>query len=181
MAKRKKKKSKNMKKGIDPHAKKQKQAQAAQTQDEQPIDTAAPMTDGEPTKSLAQLRAKHALDAIQSDDMKDYDKYVSYVSALPATIIISGLGQAMAMLKAGKKPGHGILFNHMQDWLCSGWKHGPYSGDILPAIMAGTEDDYIRAQAEAMEYLEWLKKFAVAFLKDGDNASSGGDDEPTSS
>jgi len=151
-----------------------------------PVASTAPPTQS-PKRSLAQRRAKHALDAIQHKDMKDYDKYVSYVSALPANIIMSGLGQAMAMLKSGKKLGHGILYKHMQDWLCNadgnGWRRGPYSSfnDILQAItnVDKTEDDYIRAQAEAMEYLEWLKKFAVAFLKGEDDTAMGGDDAAT--
>ena len=93
---------------------------------------------------------------------------------------MSGLGQALAMLNAGKKTGHKLLYEHMQAWLCntgnSGWQNGPYSGDILKAIIDGDEDAYIRAQAEAMEYLEWLKKFAVAFLKSDEDPNLGGGD-----
>ncbi len=166
MAKRKKKKSKNMKPGTNPHGQNQRHVPHQKTAS--PSRQTAKTKTMQSNQSLAQKRARHALDAI-NNIKDDYGKYVSYVSALPATIIMSGLGQALAMLKAGKKPGHGILFNHMQDWLCSGWEHGPYSGDILQAIIGGNEDDYIRAQAEAMEYLEWLKKFAVAFLDKGED------------
>jgi len=118
------------------------------------------------SQSLAQKRAQCALKQINEIIGKDYDKYVSYVSALPATIIMSGLGQAMAMLKSGKKPGHEILYGHMRDWICRDWKNSPKNcnGDLVLAITKGSEDDYIRAQVEALEYLEWLKKFAVAYL-----------------
>jgi len=131
------------------------------------------------TQSLAQKRAKDALGKIRGlrdDANSDYGNYVSFVKALPATIIMTGLGQALAMEKAGKKKGHDILYKHMNDWLCNnnnnGWKNSPYrnKNDVLEAITVLNENDYIRAQAEAMEYLEWLKKFAVAYLVEKDNA-----------
>ena len=135
-------------------------------------------------KSLSQKRAKHALNLIQNAQKEGkYGNYLAYVKALPATIIMSGLGQAMAMEKAGGTKsgdvgaGHKKLYAHLEAWLCNsgkeGWKTSPYAhkNNILAAITDGSEADYIRAQVEAMEYLEWLKKFAVAFLvagKDGD-------------
>jgi CRISPR-associated protein Cmr5 len=143
------------------------------------------------TRSLAQKRAKHALEQINSLQNCDYGKYVPYVNALPANIITSGLGQALAMERAGcKLSGHKCLFRHMLDWLGKGWEHSPYRDEVgqagadddekakalFMAITEQNERDYIRTQAEALEYLEWLKKFAVAFLKDPDDpAKTGGD------
>ncbi|MBV1868049.1 MAG: type III-B CRISPR module-associated protein Cmr5 [Marinosulfonomonas sp.] len=125
-------------------------------------------------KSQAQERAVHALEKITTLaalPVSDRGKYVSYVKALPANIFMSGLGQAMAMEKASHKyEGHAHLFSHVQSWLCNGggngWKSSPYrtNTDLLRAICGGSQDDYIRAQAEALEYLNWLKKFAVAYL-----------------
>ena len=121
-------------------------------------------------RNLAQKRAAHALQAIETIG-NDYGNYVSYVKALPAAIIMSGLGQAMAMEKAGAsktgdvRKGHERLYEHMQSWLCTGWESSPYNrSDLLDGITNKPEAAYIRAQAEALEYLEWLKKFAVAFL-----------------
>lgn len=132
------------------------------------------------TQSLAQLRAKDALGTIKELQRlaelpgktanEVYGNYVSYVKALPATIIMSGLGQALAMENSGKKKGHKLLYEHMNAWLCNvgghGWQNSPYrhKDNVLDAITSLDEDAYIRAQAETMEYLEWLKKFAVAFL-----------------
>lgn len=128
------------------------------------------------TQSLSQLRAEDALKkikAIADKKLSWESNYLSYVKALPATIIMSGLGQALAMVKAGAnkkgdvKKGNAKLYEHMSAWLCSKWpaeNNQSAPPDILEAIVSGSEDDYIRAQAEAMEYLEWLKKFAVAFL-----------------
>lgn len=131
-----------------------------------------------PARSQAQKRAEHALGCITAIGNGDYGNYASYVKALPARIIMNGLGQALAMERAGseKDPGHKLLYQHMDSWLRKGWEHSPYKGqpDILNAIVLGSEADYIRAQGEAMAYLEWLKKFAAAFLKEreGDNAAS---------
>jgi CRISPR-associated protein Cmr5 len=119
------------------------------------------------TQSLAQKRAKDAL--LKIEKLSDYDNYLGYVKALPATIVLSGLGQALAMEKAGEKKdrGHGYLYKHMNDWLLKEWTNSPYreKADILTAITLGSEKHYIAAQVESLAYLEWLKKFAVASLE----------------
>lgn len=134
-----------------------------------------------PHRSLAQRRAEHALDKVKALQAENaYGNYVSYVKALPATIIVSGLGQALAMENAGKKLGHKKLFKHMRAWLCEGWQHTPYQLALaeddtafFKAISGGDEAKYIKAQAEALEYLEWLKKFAVAFLMEPEEGEEG--------
>ncbi|MEO3430169.1 type III-B CRISPR module-associated protein Cmr5 [Pelagibius sp. CAU 1746] len=136
------------------------------------------------SQSLAQKRAGHALDQIQKMHRKDeYGNYVAYVKALPAAIIMSGLGQALAMEKArGPETktdkvsrGHANLYYHLNTWLCKDWQDSPYSrgSDVLEEITRKSEADYIRAQAEALAYLEWLKKFAVATLRDPGNVDGG--------
>ncbi len=140
-------------------------------------------------RNLAQRRAAHALKQIQAmlgeqaqlqkSAKEIYGRYKSYVNGLPANIIRSGLGQALAMERAGKKlKGHEKLFEHLLAWLGNGWEHSPYkemvngqrndagAKALFAAITSKSEADYIRAQAEVMEYLEWLKKFANAFLED---------------
>lgn len=135
-------------------------------------------------QSMAQKRASHALgkvreletEAKRTSAKQAYGLYVSYVKALPATIRLNGLGQALAMekAKAGKHVGHDKLFAHVSDWLLRGWgTSSPWYGkpDIFTAITGGSQDDYLRAHAEALAYLDWLKKFAVAMLvedKEGD-------------
>ena len=135
------------------------------------------------SRSLAQKRAAHALACIKKlAEDNDYGNYVSYVKSLPAAILMNGLGQALAMEKAGasKDKGHDFLYRHMNAWLCNeawegvspGWESSLYASksDVLEAIVSHDEAAYIRAQAEALEYLEWLKKFAVALLKEKEGA-----------
>ncbi len=139
-------------------------------------------------QSLAQKRATHALKCVQAlAKDNDYGNYVSYVKSLPAAILMNGLGQALAMEKAGASKsgnvgkGHELLYQHMNSWLCNepiegvdapGWANSPYANesDVLEAIVSKEEAAYIRAQAEALEYLEWLKKFAVAQLRENEGA-----------
>lgn len=119
-------------------------------------------------QTLAQRRAKHALNSVNELIAQgNYGNYKSYVSGLPANILMSGLGQAVATLKAAGKPAHLNLYEHVSSWLCGGDDDSPYpQGDLLKHITGHSEDRYLHAQGEAMAYLEWLKKFAVAFLKD---------------
>lgn len=123
-------------------------------------------------KPLALQRAEHALAAINDllgPPKKDAGNYLAYVKGLPANSLRSGLGQAMAMEKAGAKTdkGHEFLYAHVDSWLTANQPPAPYpnqSGRLLQAIVSGDQGAYARAQAEALAYLEWLKKFAVAFL-----------------
>ncbi len=131
-------------------------------------------------RNQAQIRAGDALDKIQalsnlSEGAGTYGNYIAYASSLPATIITSGLGQALAMQHAvkSKLPGHDYLNRHIEDWLRRGWQASPYFGkeDLLRAIVDGTDEEYVRAQVEVMAYLEWIKKFASAFLEKTQDAS----------
>ncbi|MCI0590006.1 MAG: type III-B CRISPR module-associated protein Cmr5 [Gammaproteobacteria bacterium] len=127
------------------------------------------------TQSLAQRRAKDALDKINR--LTNYDNYLSYVNALPAAILMNGLGQAMATELASAERDtkgkiknndpHLLLYGHLSTWLCGTEEDAPYRNHpagLMDAIVSHDEDYYLRAQAEAMAYLEWLKKFANAFL-----------------
>jgi CRISPR-associated protein Cmr5 len=124
--------------------------------------------------SLAQLRARHALQAVEALVARGpagYGQYVSYVQALPASIRSLGLGQALAFLlaKAEGNPGapHGLLYGHVESWLRGrNILDAPDAAgrSLMDLLTGGRQEQYLRAQVEAMAYLEWLKKFAVALL-----------------
>jgi len=129
--------------------------------------------------SLAQRRAAHALARVRKHaaaGITSYGNYVSYVSALPATILANGLGQAAATLLSQKtKKGHQQLFDDLQHWLCGDDPAAPFRNSTAPApkllsaITAGSESDYLRAQTEALAYLVWLKKLANGLLDAPEN------------
>lgn len=135
------------------------------------------------TRTMEQERAAHALakvGEIGTKDEKFREKYVSYVEALPATILMNGLGQAAATLLAAAKgkteDAHRVLFDHLQEWLCRAAPQAPYGGEtnLMDAITAHDRAAYLRAQAEALAWLVWLKKFAVAYLKNPAKKPGGG-------
>ncbi|MCX8207741.1 MAG: type III-B CRISPR module-associated protein Cmr5 [Methanothrix sp.] len=124
-------------------------------------------------RSLEQERAAHALKAVNSIRNESYaSKFRSYVERLPAAIVMNGLGQAMAgELAAGGRAeknedalAHKKLYDLVAEWIRM---RGIYSSDegLIDAIVKGEQDQYVLAQAEALAYLEWLKKFSQAFLE----------------
>ena len=126
--------------------------------------------------TLDQQRAAHALKMIQelAASNKHDGMYVSYVSALPATIVMNGIGQALATELAkdkGKGNSHRKLFDHLADWLTTEGRplaaaNRPKDPKSVFGILTRSEEDYISSQIEAMAYIHWLKQFARAFLVD---------------
>jgi CRISPR-associated protein Cmr5 len=139
--------------------------------------------------TLEQQRAAHALNRVRTVENapnvseKQKSRYRSYVESLPATIVMNGLGQACATLLAssngadddsngdGKSRARAYrdLHKHLEDWLCRD-DDGVYRGQkpLIDAIVSRGQSEYVHAQAEALAYLVWLKKFSQAFLPRGD-------------
>ena len=123
-------------------------------------------------RTLEQMRAADALSRVQRLANKGgtfKDKYRSYVDRLGPAIIMNGLGQALATEKASGDDAHGELYNGLSRWLCRP-KGGVYSGndDALEAIVAESQDRYLLAQAEALAWLQWHKKFCRAAFPKGE-------------
>ena len=134
-------------------------------------------------RSLEQERAANALARVnelsmQYGQFEDFKKrYRGYVDRLGPAIVMNGLGQALATERAGagadpKKDderAHHEIYRSLQQWLCRN-EGGVYpsSDDLLQAIMGNDEADYLRAQAEALSWLEWHKKCCRARFPKGD-------------
>lgn len=129
-------------------------------------------------QTLGQKRAAHALKAINKlVEQNNYGNFGSYVQRLPATIVMNGLGQAMAgELAAGRggknddERAHKKLFESVESWLQECKAYSNEMG-LMESIVKSRQEDYVRAQAEALAYLDWLKKFSQAYL-DGDKNGS---------
>ncbi|HHW39900.1 MAG TPA: type III-B CRISPR module-associated protein Cmr5 [Syntrophomonadaceae bacterium] len=126
-------------------------------------------------QTLEQKRAQHALNKVKQIE-RDYveekqEMFVSYVENLPSMILTNGFGQAVAMLLAqargDRSDAHYLLYSCLEEWLCRDEPQAPYraENDLMAAIVNCDRGTYLRAQAEALAWLEWMKKFAVAFLK----------------
>jgi len=151
-------------------------------------------------KELEQARAKNALDAVrklEGHDPATRKAYTSYAKSLPANILMNGLGQAVAMAMSKAAAGEDgtsggdaaawrALVEHLEAWLLSRENAAsPYAGTdktepkpgltLMQCIIEGDQNAYLAAQAEALAYLEWLKKFANALLGEATTSSTGED------
>ena len=127
------------------------------------------------TLTREQHRAQHALQSVnqvQTKAKKFRGEYKSYAESLPANIVMNGLGQACAMLLAqangnsADQDAHRLLYDHLHYWL-RGSEHAgiyPKDQDLVEAVINHGQREYIRAQVESLAYLDWLKKFAQAYL-----------------
>ncbi len=128
-----------------------------------------------------QRRAQYALDTILAlQENRIQGHYRSYVEALPANIVMSGFGQAMATELAAarcgessrgpKEEAHKMVYDHIQSWL---QEDGLCRQDqpLMTAIVSYEQMTYQRAQAETLACLIWLKKFAQAYLSKDENVN----------
>lgn len=117
-------------------------------------------------QTLQQLRAKHALGKVKDlVALKEGDKLKARASELPFMIHANGLGQAAAFFKSKKdKDGYNYLYQILTAWLTQSGR--PFAGksDLMQAITECDLHTYRVAQAEAMQYMDWVKKFAKAYL-----------------
>ncbi|MEN9483370.1 MAG: hypothetical protein RJB37_1250 [Pseudomonadota bacterium] len=122
-------------------------------------------------QTLQQERARHALNVVEGwkkDPQSDDDrkkKLKARTSELPFMIHANGLGQAAAFFKSKKnKDGYDVVLLALQDWLAQPSR--PFAGkiDLMRAIVEADLATYRLAQAEAMAYMDWVKKFASAYL-----------------
>ena len=132
-----------------------------------------------------QERARNALACVDAlhDKSQEFKKlYRAYSDRLGPTIVMNGLGQALATERAAagaapnsascRENAHRALYQNIQNWICRE-KGGiyPAEDDLLKAIMREDESHYLRAQTEALAWLEWHKKFCRASLPKGDGGS----------
>lgn len=128
-----------------------------------------------PEQTLVQQRIAYALGCVNNlkrSNSNNLGKYASYVAALPAAILMNGLGQAAATLKtqaasdSGNHSAYGQLYTDLNTWLCTPQctvALYPMGTDLVTAIRSNSQDCYLRAQYEALQMLQWLKKFADVY------------------
>lgn len=130
-------------------------------------------------QTIQQERAKEALEAVEKvvarvnkkeeNDLIKASEYVSYASAFPAMIKTNGLGQAAAFYCSkgkgsdSKAHAYDALYKTLSDWL--GKQGQPYENlDLIKGITSKDMPFYMQAQAEALMFLDWVKKFAKAYM-----------------
>jgi CRISPR-associated protein Cmr5 len=123
-------------------------------------------------QTMQQQRAAYALKRVQDASHNPHinqKEYKSYASQLPAMIHMNGLGQAAAFFRA-KGGTHLELYNVLSNWLCN--EQQPYHNcnDLLEGITTKDMHHYRLAQAEAQMLMDWVKKFAKAYMTDETSA-----------
>lgn len=117
-------------------------------------------------QTLQQQRAAHALKGVQDlIALKEGDKLKARASELPFMIHANGLGQAAAFFCSKKdKDGYDKIYHMLQNWMTRAG--GPLASQdgMMTAITRADLHTYRVAQAEAMQYMDWVKKFASAYL-----------------
>jgi CRISPR-associated protein Cmr5 len=120
-------------------------------------------------KTIDQRRAEHAWATVGQAlglDKAGQKKFGGQAKKLPARAVTSGLGQALAFLKA--KNYSPLLLKRTGDWVLD--KRGnpssrnPEPGDdaLLHRIVHGDSDFLRRATDEVLAYMLWVNRFAEA-------------------
>ena len=122
-------------------------------------------------RTIEQERARNALYCareMKANESAFTHKYRSYVDRMGPAIVMNGLGQALATELAAGGDAHRKLYQNLSRWLCRR-DGGVYRGrdDVLRSIMEEDQAKYLVAQAEALAWLEWHKKFCRVFFPKG--------------
>jgi len=125
-------------------------------------------------KTLSQERADFALKKVL--EKRAVEKLANFSSGAPSVILQNGFGQAMAFwyAKASDKKGdtdeHKIITDIIEEWtrkrpmFSKHFREGD-SKIFLEDIMNLEQEDYRQVQIETIKLLEWVKRFANAFIK----------------
>lgn len=128
-------------------------------------------------QTIQQHRASYALKrvtAAQNNNDLDKEAFKARAAELPAMIQMNGLGQAAAFYRMkGDTHAHRALYDLLSNWLCRAPEaHTPEAGiyhthgDLIHGITQSDQKDYRVAQAEALALMDWVKRFAKAFIAD---------------
>jgi CRISPR-associated protein Cmr5 len=120
-------------------------------------------------QTLDQRRASHAFSVVQqvkADSSADRKQFKIQVTRLPARIVTSGLGQALAFLEAKQFAPH--LRDGLARWIkeCGVVGEVPPGDRLLLRVIHGDSDFLRFATAECLAYMQWLVRFTDAEFKD---------------
>lgn len=124
-------------------------------------------------QTLQQERAAYALSQVKKilDEMdnkqneKGKKEFRSYAAGFPPMIQINGLGQAAAFY-CSQGETYKKLYDILSGWLSQERKLFGDKTDLLAGITAMDMQVYRVAQVEALLLLDWVKKFAKAYVRE---------------
>jgi CRISPR-associated protein Cmr5 len=130
---------------------------------------AQPPTSQSNHRDLDRSRASAAWNNIQAVKSLPFQaKYGSLARKMPTLIQVNGLGQTLAFLKAKESNDdrHKRMFDHLSDWVCGRLpaNTGTTTEHLLKRVLNMDSQTYRFATAEALAFLQWIKRFAEAEL-----------------
>jgi CRISPR-associated protein Cmr5 len=128
-------------------------------------------------RTLGQKRAAFALEKVTTISCDNPKEFKTFSAGAPSMILQNGFGQALAFWYAkggqNQRDKHRVLLDILQEWLCL--CNGDVRNRFIPpcttpremvaALAAMSQDQYLAAQKEALALLEWIKRYANALLK----------------
>jgi CRISPR-associated protein Cmr5 len=113
--------------------------------------------------------AQAAQDVREAKNSAKESDYRSLIEGLPAMILTNGLGQTCAYLLSRAEGDHQkvelLLYRHLESWIQHRIPQLQGPDGLLLALINADVGTYRRAQAEALAYVQWLKRFAQAQLQ----------------
>jgi CRISPR-associated protein Cmr5 len=94
------------------------------------------------------------------------EKDANFIVGTPNMILTNGISQTMAFLLSKGEERSTRVFCILKDWLSQEIKALPNSANnhqFLSQFAKLEQNDYLRAQQEALALLQWLKRYARAF------------------
>lgn len=127
-------------------------------------------------RTLGQKRSAYALEEVLATGCKKPQEFKAFCAGAPAVILQNGLGQAFAFwLSKGKgdpADKHQALLEIIMKWLCMNQDDIRNAfitpcrtpGEMVRALSDMNQHDYLAAQDETLALLEWVKRYAKAFV-----------------
>ena len=117
-------------------------------------------------RTLGQKRAEFALNKVMELKEKNLSKFKPFSAGAPSMILQNGFGQALAFWASKGKAEHQAMLNIVSGWLCDN-VHLVQSTEtpaFLRELSTMDQRRYFEAQQETLAVLEWVKRYANAFL-----------------
>lgn len=118
-----------------------------------------------PTKE--QQRSAFALQRINDFGTNGVRKEdANFIVGTPTMILTNGIAQTMAFLLSKGEERCTRVFTILKEWLSQEIKALPNNANnhqFLAQFASLEQNDYLRAQQEALALLQWLKRYARAF------------------
>jgi CRISPR-associated protein Cmr5 len=117
-------------------------------------------------RTLGQKRSEFALKKVL--EKKEITALKNFSAGAPSIILQNGFGQALAFWASKGKPEHNALLDIIREWF-EEQKDFFIQTDtkgMLLKLSEISQQEYFAAQQEALNLLEWVKRYANAFIQD---------------